>query len=76
MADDTKASTPLSAGSTAPDFSLSARSGKTISLHDFRGSKDVLVYFYPKDDTPGCTREACSLRAVRASPTCADPTTH
>ncbi|MGZ5430601.1 MAG: peroxiredoxin [Thermoanaerobaculia bacterium] len=57
-----KASTPLSAGSTAPDFSLPARSGKTISLHDYRGSKDVLIYFYPKDDTPGCTRESCSLR--------------
>jgi thioredoxin-dependent peroxiredoxin len=62
MADETKASMPLSAGSTAPDFSLSARSGKTISLHDYRGSKDVLIYFYPKDDTPGCTRESCSLR--------------
>jgi thioredoxin-dependent peroxiredoxin len=62
MADEFKASAPLSAGSTAPDFSLSARSGKTISLHDFRGSKDVLIYFYPKDDTPGCTRESCSLR--------------
>ena len=62
MADEMKASTPLSAGSTAPDFSLPARSGKTISLHDYRGSKDVLIYFYPKDDTPGCTRESCSLR--------------
>jgi Peroxiredoxin len=62
MADEMKASTPLSAGSTAPDFSLPARSGKTISLRDFHGSKDVLVYFYPKDDTPGCTRESCSLR--------------
>ncbi len=62
MADEMKASTPLSVGSTAPDFSLPARSGKTISLRDFRGSKDVLIYFYPKDDTPGCTRESCSLR--------------
>jgi peroxiredoxin Q/BCP len=62
MADEMKASTPLSTGSTAPDFSLPARSGKTISLHDYRGSKDVLIYFYPKDDTPGCTRESCSLR--------------
>ncbi len=62
MPDEMKASTPLSAGSTAPDFSLPARSGKTISLHDYRGSKDVLIYFYPKDDTPGCTRESCSLR--------------
>ncbi len=62
MADEMKASTPVSAGSPAPDFSLPARSGKTISLHDYRGSKDVLIYFYPKDDTPGCTRESCSLR--------------
>src|SRR5664280_411274 len=62
MADEMKASTPLSAGSTGPDFSLPARSGKTISLHDYRNSKDVLIYFYPKDDTPGCTRESCSLR--------------
>src|SRR5512140_657664 len=62
MADEMKGSTPLSAGSTAPDFSLPARSGKTISLHAFQGSKDVLIYFYPKDDTPGCTRESCSLR--------------
>ena len=62
MADEMKASTPLSAGSTAPDFTLPARSGKTISLHDYRDRKDVLIYFYPKDDTPGCTRESCSLR--------------
>ena len=53
---------PSTAGSTAPDFTLPARSGKTISLHDFAGQKDVLIYFYPKDDTPGCTRESCSLR--------------
>ena len=62
MSDEQMASGPLTAGSMAPDFTLPARSGKTISLHDFAGRKDVLVYFYPKDDTPGCTREACSLR--------------
>ena len=62
MSEENKAAQPLAAGSTAPDFTLQARSGKTISLHDFAGQKDVLVYFYPKDDTPGCTREACSLR--------------
>jgi peroxiredoxin Q/BCP len=50
------------AGSLAPEFTLPARSGLTISLRRFRGSKRVLVYFYPKDDTPGCTKEACSLR--------------
>jgi len=62
MSEENMASEPLTAGSTAPDFTLPARSGKTISLHDFAGQKDVLIYFYPKDDTPGCTRESCSLR--------------
>jgi peroxiredoxin Q/BCP len=62
MSEENKASQPLAAGSSAPDFALPARSGKTISLHDFAGQKDVLIYFYPKDDTPGCTRESCSLR--------------
>ena len=62
MSEENKASEPLTAGSIAPDFTLPARSGKTISLHDFAGQKDVLIYFYPKDDTPGCTRESCSLR--------------
>lgn len=62
MSEENKPSPPLAAGSVAPGFSLPARSGKTVSLSDFAGQKDVLVYFYPKDDTPGCTREACSLR--------------
>ncbi|MGA7992021.1 MAG: thioredoxin-dependent thiol peroxidase, partial [Thermoanaerobaculia bacterium] len=62
MSEEFKASQPLTAGSTAPDFTLLARSGKMVSLRDFAGHKDVLIYFYPKDDTPGCTREACSLR--------------
>jgi peroxiredoxin Q/BCP len=52
----------LPAGAPAPDFTLPARSGRTVSLRDFRGRKNVLVFFYPKDDTPGCTKEACSLR--------------
>jgi len=59
MADATRSP---KAGRPAPDFSLPARSGRTISLGEFRGKKNVLVYFYPKDDTPGCTKEACSLR--------------
>jgi len=50
------------AGNPAPEFTLPARSGRTISLREYRGKKAVLVYFYPKDDTPGCTKEACSLR--------------
>ncbi len=49
-------------GSAAPDFALAGRSGRIVSLAGYRGVKNVLVYFYPKDDTPGCTREACSLR--------------
>ena len=48
-------------GKAAPAFSLKDASGKKISLKDFRG-KNVIVYFYPKDDTPGCTKEACGFR--------------
>ncbi|MGA7616800.1 MAG: thioredoxin-dependent thiol peroxidase [Thermoanaerobaculia bacterium] len=48
-------------GDRAPDFKLPSTEGKEISLSDFKG-KDVIVYFYPKDDTPGCTAEACSFR--------------
>ncbi len=48
-------------GSAAPDFSLLDQSGKTHSLNDFKGHWLVL-YFYPKDDTPGCTQEACRFR--------------
>ena len=51
----------ISVGDPAPDFSLAASNGETISLRELRGSK-VVLYFYPKDDTPGCTREACSFR--------------
>ena len=52
----------VAVGSAAPNFALPARSGGLVSLADFRGRKNVLLYFYPKDDTPGCTKEACSLR--------------
>ncbi len=48
-------------GEPAPDFSLSADDGSTISLSGLRGHK-VVLYFYPQDDTPGCTRQACELR--------------
>ncbi len=51
----------LAAGDKAPAFSLADQSGKTVSLSDFTGKK-LLVYFYPKADTPGCTRQACSIR--------------
>ncbi|MDL1950783.1 redoxin domain-containing protein, partial [Acidobacteria bacterium ACD] len=62
MADDTPSSVNLAPGTPAPGFSLPGRSGNVVSLGDFAGKSDVLVYFYPKDDTPGCTKEACSLR--------------
>src|SRR4029077_1615466 len=45
----------------APSFTLEDGAGKRISLEDFKG-KNVVVYFYPKDDTPGCTKEACGFR--------------
>jgi thioredoxin-dependent peroxiredoxin len=48
-------------GDLAPNFKLPATIGKEVSLRDFKG-KDVVLYFYPKDDTPGCTKEACSFR--------------
>lgn len=53
----------LKIGDKAPDFSMINNEGKTISLADFQGKK-VVLYFYPKDDTPGCTKEACSFRDV------------
>ena len=45
----------------APDFTLPDASGKQISLHDFKGKK-VVVYFYPKDNTPGCSKQACAFK--------------
>ena len=50
-------------GKPAPDFTLTSDSGGVISRSDFRGSP-VVLYFYPKDDTPGCTRQACGIRDV------------
>ncbi len=50
----------LAAGDKAPDFTLPDQDGKPVSLRDFAG-KQVVVYFYPKDDTPGCTKEACQF---------------
>jgi len=48
-------------GKKPPAFSLRDAAGKSVALDDFKG-KDVVVYFYPKDDTPGCTKEACGFR--------------
>lgn len=51
----------LQIGDMAPDFTAVTDNGETVSLHDFRG-KRVILYFYPKDDTPGCTTQACGFR--------------
>ena len=51
----------LKEGSTAPAFKTNDANGETVTLKDLRGQK-VVLYFYPKDDTPGCTKEACSFR--------------
>jgi peroxiredoxin Q/BCP len=51
----------LKVGDTAPDFTATDQNGKTISLNDFKGKK-LAIYFYPKDNTPGCTVQACNLR--------------
>jgi peroxiredoxin Q/BCP len=52
-------------GETAPDFTLKDDQGNDVRLSDFRG-KPVVLYFYPQDDTPGCTKEACAFRDRRA----------
>ena len=49
-------------GKPAPDFTLSDQKGKMISLSNFKGKSWVVLYFYPKDDSPGCTKEACDFR--------------
>ena len=51
----------LQIGDKAPDFTLPNEKGEDVSLSDYVGRR-VIVYFYPKDDTPGCTKEACSIR--------------
>jgi len=50
-------------GTQAPDFTLSDKDGNAVTLSSFRGKK-VVLYFYPKDNTPGCTRQACAFAAV------------
>lgn len=54
--------TGLAPGAQAPDFTLNDHNGTPLTLSSFRGRKTVVMYFYPKDDTPGCTRESCSFR--------------
>jgi peroxiredoxin Q/BCP len=51
----------LQIGDAAPDFTLPDQNGASVSLSSFRGQR-VVIYFYPKDDTPGCTKEACNFR--------------
>jgi peroxiredoxin Q/BCP len=52
----------VKAGDQAPDFQGPTSDGRQLGLKDFLGKKNVVLYFYPKDDTPGCTKEACSFR--------------
>src|SRR3712207_8796480 len=49
-------------GSVAPDFTLPSQSGEMVSLEDFLGHKPVVLFFYPKDDSPGCTKQVCAFR--------------
>lgn len=51
-------------GNLAPDFELVANNGRLVKLSDYRNRKNVVLYFYPKDDTPGCIKEACGFRDV------------
>ena len=53
----------LTVGQKAPDFTLTDKDGKSVSLSDFLGKK-VVVYFYPRDNTPGCTRQACAFASA------------
>ena len=52
----------LKEGAKAPAFTLASNEGKMVSLADYKGKQRVVMYFYPKDDTPGCTVEACEFR--------------
>ena len=52
-------------GKPAPDFTLPSTTGEPVSLKQFKNRKSVVLYFYPKDDTPGCTKEACGFRDLR-----------
>lgn len=62
----TSAGDELQEGMAAPDFSLPANGGEDVTLRDFRG-RTVILYFYPKDDTPGCTRQAIEFTAAKAA---------
>ena len=59
---DQKVNSALQVGEAAPDFTLPTQNGTNVSLSEYRGKRAVVLYFYPKDDTPGCTAEACGFR--------------
>ena len=65
MPDKPKAS-PLPAGKRAPAFDLESSAGRRIKLDDFAGKQSVVLYFYPRADTPGCTKQACGFRDAAA----------
>jgi peroxiredoxin Q/BCP len=52
----------INVGDSAPDFTLPSQTGETVTLSQFKGQQPVVLYFYPKDDTPGCTVESCTFR--------------
>lgn len=52
----------LQIGDRIPDFTLTSATGETVNISDFIGKKPLVIYFYPKDDTPGCTAESCAFR--------------
>src|SRR5260221_14398258 len=62
MTVDSKRAKSVQVGDHAPDFTLPNQSGEPVRLSDFLGKTDIVLYFYPKDDTSGCTTEACSFR--------------
>jgi len=62
MAATSLSAADLKPGDPAPLFEARDQAGKTVRLSDYKGTKTVVLYFYPKDGTPGCTAEACSLR--------------
>jgi len=56
----------LEVGEKAPDFKVTTTQGDSVKLSDFVGKKNLVLFFYPKDDSPGCTREACYFRDTKA----------
>ncbi len=63
MSNNTKAASgKVQVGDSAPDFTLTTQNGSTVNLKQLLSNSAVVLYFYPKDDTPGCTKEACSFR--------------